>query len=134
MKELTGVGSLVLTGRTAAVLAVRIAIRVFGRVAVTAGSAARLTRAQLEDFDVVDGRVVAVVAAIFAAVLRCSVFDALANVALAALDPLNVLHLLLFSRAPAGFEGEIKLIFPLGFNQRIYTCMKLYALPVSTPI
>ena len=103
MDELTGVGSFVLTGRTAAVLTVRVAVRLFGRVAVTPGFAARLARAQLEDFDVLARRVVAVVAAILAAVLRCSVLDAFATVALTALDTLHVLHLLLlpFCRSPA---------------------------------
>ena len=89
---LTGFGSLVVASRTAAVLAIRVAVRVLRGILI-AIAVAIFALSQLYDLDVLDGRVVAILAAEPAALLRRPVLDALAQVTLAALNALDVLHL-----------------------------------------
>ena len=88
---LTDLRPLVNEGRTAAVLAVCVAVRLFGQVLIAVAPAGALAGSQLHDADVIHGRVVAVLAP-HATLVRGHELLALTGVALSSSNPLNVLH------------------------------------------
>ena len=79
-------------GATAAVLAIGVAVRIFGHILITVVLPALVARSQLHHPDVLPGRVVAVLASQPTRVRWGAVFFALARVTLPPLDSLYVLH------------------------------------------